>query len=87
MRQLREGTVRLTIGMMRSLASNKPISLFHLEAAKEMEQLLEEVLQYRKDKKWVGLTKNEVETLSYVAEGNTWIAIELAETKLKEKNT
>ena len=35
---------------------------------------------------WVGLTKNEVETLSYIAEGNTWIAIELAEAKLKEKN-
>jgi DNA-binding CsgD family transcriptional regulator len=37
-------------------------------------------------KPWVGLTKNEVETLSYIAEGNTWIAIELAEAKLKEKN-
>jgi DNA-binding CsgD family transcriptional regulator len=35
---------------------------------------------------WVGLTKNEIETLSYIAEGNTWIAIELAEAKLKEKN-
>ena len=35
---------------------------------------------------WVGLTKNEVETLSYIAEGNTWTAIELAEAKLKEKN-
>jgi hypothetical protein len=35
---------------------------------------------------WVGLTKDEVETLSYKAEGNTWIAIELAEAKLKEKN-
>ena len=35
---------------------------------------------------WVGLTKIEVETLSYIAEGNTWIAIELAEAKLKEKN-
>ena len=36
---------------------------------------------------WVGLTKNEVETLSYQTEGNTWKAVELAETKLKEKNT
>jgi DNA-binding CsgD family transcriptional regulator len=36
---------------------------------------------------WVGLTKEEVELLSYVAEGNTWVAIELAEAKLKEKNT
>ena len=35
---------------------------------------------------WVGLTKNEVETLSYIADGNTWIAVELAEAKLKEKN-
>jgi hypothetical protein len=39
------------------------------------------------EREWVGLTKNEVETLSYIAEGNTWIAIELAEAKLKEKNT
>ena len=39
------------------------------------------------EREWVGLTKNEVETLSYIAEGNTWIAIELAEVKLKEKNT
>jgi hypothetical protein len=38
-------------------------------------------------KPWVGLTKDEVETLSYKAEGNTWIAVELAEAKLKEKNT
>ena len=37
-------------------------------------------------KEWVNLTKDEVETLSYKAEGNTWIAVELAEAKLKEKN-
>jgi hypothetical protein len=36
---------------------------------------------------WVGLTKDEVELLSYKAEGNTWKAVELAEAKLKEKNT
>ena len=36
---------------------------------------------------WVRLTKDEVETLSYQAEGNTWIAVELAEAKLKEKNS
>ena len=36
---------------------------------------------------WVGLTRDEVETLSYQAEGNTWTAVELAEAKLKEKNT
>ena len=36
---------------------------------------------------WIGLTKNEVEILAYKAEGNTWKAVELAEAKLKEKNT
>jgi hypothetical protein len=36
---------------------------------------------------WVGLTDDEKETLSYKAEGNTWTAVELAEAKLKEKNT
>jgi hypothetical protein len=87
MKPLSETTARTTIGMMRSMASNIPISPFHLAAADDMEKLLEEVLQYQKDKKWVGLTKNEVETLSYIAEGNTWIAVELAEAKLKEKNT
>jgi hypothetical protein len=33
--------------MMRSMASHKPISPFHLMAADEMEKLLEEILQYR----------------------------------------
>jgi hypothetical protein len=36
---------------------------------------------------WVGLTEDEKETLSYKADGNTWAAVELAEAKLKEKNT
>ena len=48
MRPLSEGTARTTIGMMRSMASHKPISPFHLMAADEMEKLLEEVLKYRK---------------------------------------
>jgi hypothetical protein len=48
MRPLSEGTARLTIGMMRSVASHKPISPFHLMAADEMERLLNEVLEYRK---------------------------------------
>ena len=48
MRPLSESTARLTIGMMRSMASHKPISPFHLMAADEMEKLLEEVLKYRK---------------------------------------
>ena len=38
-------------------------------------------------REWVGLTKDEIETLSYKADGNTWKAVELAEAKLKEKNT
>jgi len=49
MRRLSESTARQTIGMMRSIASHVPISPFHLQAAKDMEQLLEEVLKYRKE--------------------------------------
>jgi hypothetical protein len=48
MRRLSETTARQTIGMMRSMASHKPISPFHLMAADEMERLLNEVLEYRK---------------------------------------
>jgi len=48
MRRLSETTARQTIGMMRSIASHKPISPFHLMAADEMERLLNEVLEYRK---------------------------------------
>jgi hypothetical protein len=48
---------------------------------------LGQVLPLYTQRTWVGLTKNEVETLSYIAEGNTWTAIELAEAKLKEKNS
>jgi hypothetical protein len=47
MRRLSETTARQTIAMMRSIASHKPITPFHLMAADEMEKLLEEVLQYR----------------------------------------
>ncbi|CAK0776245.1 hypothetical protein CCP3SC1AL1_810018 [Gammaproteobacteria bacterium] len=47
-----------------------------------IEQFAELVAQ----RTWVGLTKDEVELLSYKAEGNTWKAVELAEAKLKEKN-
>ena len=49
-RPLSETTARQTIGMMRSIASHKPITPFHLMAADKMEQLLEEVLEYRKEK-------------------------------------
>jgi len=48
MAKLSETTARTTIGMMRSMASHKPISPFHLMAADEMEKLLEEILKYRK---------------------------------------
>ena len=48
MKKLSERTARLTIGMMRSMANCKPISPFHLNASHEMEQLLKEVLEYRK---------------------------------------
>ena len=50
MARLSETTARQTIGMMRSIASHKPISPFHLMAADEMEKLLKEVLEYRKEK-------------------------------------
>jgi Mrp family chromosome partitioning ATPase len=47
---LSETTARTTIGMMRSIASHKPITPFHLMAADQMERLLNEVLEYRKKK-------------------------------------
>ena len=50
MRKLSETTARQTIAMMRSIASHKPITPFHLMAADEMESLLNEVLEYRKEK-------------------------------------
>jgi hypothetical protein len=53
MAKLSETTARTTIGMMRSMASCKPISPFHLEAAKDMEAMLEEVLVLRKKLKEV----------------------------------
>ena len=49
MKPLSETTARTTIGMMRSMASNIPISPFHLMAADEMEQLLEERKTTRND--------------------------------------
>jgi len=42
-----ETKVRLIIGMMRSIASHKPISPFHLDAADHMEKMLEELLELR----------------------------------------
>ena len=49
-RGVSERSVRVTIGMMRSLASNIPISPFHLAAADQMERMLEELINLRKKK-------------------------------------
>ena len=46
-----EKTVRSDIAMMRSMASHKPISPFHLAVADEMEKMLEELLELRKQLK------------------------------------
>ena len=43
-----EEAARHWINGMRSIASNVPISPFHLAAADDMESLLEEVLAYRR---------------------------------------
>jgi hypothetical protein len=48
MKKVSERNVRLTIAMMRSMANCKPVSPFHLEASKEMEAMLEELLTLRK---------------------------------------
>ena len=48
MKKVSERNIRLAIAMMRSIASCKPISPFHLEAAKDMEAMLEEILSLRK---------------------------------------
>jgi hypothetical protein len=92
MRPLSERTARLTIGMMRSMANCKPISPFHLNASHEMEQLLKEVLEYRKEKKprkWVGLTKAERSKLWWSTDTSGMPEHDYGkalEAKLKEKN-
>ena len=47
-RKVSENAIRLTISMMRSIASQIPISPFHLAAADDMEKMLEELLELRK---------------------------------------
>jgi len=47
-RGVSERSARVTIGMMRTLASNIPISPFHLHAADQMERMLDELLRLRK---------------------------------------
>jgi hypothetical protein len=44
-----EHSIRVTIGMMRTLANNIPISPFHLHAADQMERMLDELLRLRKE--------------------------------------
>ena len=51
MRKISENTIRTTIAMMRSIASHKPITPFHLMAADQMERMLEELLKLRKQTK------------------------------------
>ena len=65
------------------------IFTLNIEDAERFESFMRECEQIKNaaQRTWVGLTKEEVELLSYVAEGNTWIAIELAEAKLRSKNT
>lgn len=47
-RKVNERAARIIIGMMRSIANHRPISPFHLEAADQMEKMLEELLELRK---------------------------------------
>ena len=61
MKPLSERTARLTIGMMRSMANCKPISPFHLEASYEMERLLNEVMEYRKQNESKNKPKKNLE--------------------------
>ena len=77
-----EDAARHWIRGMRSLASNLPISPFHLAAADDMESLLNEVLLYRKKKEWVGLTAQDLADVGVEnVIGAVW-----ADAKLKEKN-
>ena len=48
MKKVTERNIRLVIAMMRSMASCKPVSPFHMEASKDMEAMLEELLALRK---------------------------------------
>ena len=42
-----ERSIRTTIGMMRTLANNIPVSPFHLHAADQMERMLDELIRLR----------------------------------------
>ena len=89
-----EKTVRSDIAMMRSMASHKPISPFHLAVADEMEKMLKELLELRKLKrKWVGLTDEEIDAIeesTWDADHKVWGIHNFArniEAKLRERNT
>lgn len=90
-----EENARHMINMMRSLASNLPISPFHLAAADDMESLLNEVLLHRKKKEWADLTLDEIDDIGVRfallrggdIEAKDWFDFYKAiEAKLKEKN-
>jgi hypothetical protein len=72
---------------------NKRLGLYDYEIGfidgmlKQAQSSVDKAVNAMTQSTWVGLTKDEIETLSYKAEGNTWKAIEMAEAKLKEKNT
>lgn len=84
MAKLSERRVKVTIGIMRSMAGHLPISPFHLNAADEMEQLLEEVLKYRKKKPlWAGLTAKERNLYTNYADR---LVIDEIEGLLRSKN-
>jgi hypothetical protein len=86
MARLSETTARQTIGMMRSIASHVPISPFHLQAAKDMESLLEEVVKYRKKKQlWVGLTAKERNAYNHLGDNHRLVISEI-EDLLRSKN-
>ena len=93
MAKLSERTARTTIGMMRSMAGQLPFSPFHLNAADEMEKLLNEVLEYRKGtkpKKWVGLKKVERTELWHSINWDGWPEHSYGkaiEEELKRRNT
>ncbi len=57
------------------------------EAADAVIRVLDGHIKSLTKRTWVDLTPEEVEILSDEAEGNTWTAVELAEAKLRKKNT
>lgn len=48
MKQVSESNIRWMIAIMKSMANKEPVSPFHQAAANDMEAMLEELLEYRK---------------------------------------